>query len=81
MALDCDWEQVDSFRSLKEYERLLGRIREQVRSGLVEAVELDPKKRWGTSFDERWYKCRQHGDVWRLVAPDPPFKGIFKAIP
>lgn len=81
MASDCGWEEVNGFRSLKEYERLLDRIRQQVSSGLAEAVELDPKRRWGTSFEECWFRCGPQGDVWRLVAPDPPFRGIFKVIP
>jgi hypothetical protein len=77
---DCGWEQVDSFRSLKEYEGLLDRIRQQVNSGSALAVELDAKRRWGTSFEERWFRCGHHGDVWRLVAPDPPFHGVFKPV-
>ena len=80
MALDCGWEEVQGFRSLDEYKTTLARLTEQVRSGHAARVDLDPTKRWGTAFDEQWFQCRLGGPIWRLVAPDPPFPGIFKPI-
>jgi len=26
---------------------------------------------------ENWFKCKTCGEVWRLVEPDPPFKGMW----
>jgi hypothetical protein len=31
------------------------------------------------TFEERWYRT-QSGQVWRLVSPDFPFKGVFEQV-
>jgi hypothetical protein len=31
-------------------------------------------------LEERWYRCRQCRQVWRLVEPDPPFSGIWEMV-
>ena len=80
MPSDCGWSEIDAFRSLKDYEEHLNHINEQVSSGSAKSVELDPKQRWGTAFDERWFTCGDGSTIWRLVAPDPPFRGIFKVL-
>lgn len=78
--MPCNWDKVDGFRSLDEYEQTLALLQEQVKSGTAAAVDLDPQKRWGTAFDEHWFRCHADGQVWRLVAPDPPFRGVFKPL-
>jgi hypothetical protein len=30
-------------------------------------------------FDEKWYKLSS-GQVWRIVSPDYPFKGVFERV-
>ena len=27
-------------------------------------------------LEERWFKCTKCNKIWRLIEPDPPFKGI-----
>jgi hypothetical protein len=76
----CDWEPVDRFQSLAHYEQFLSRINEQVAQGHAVAEPLDPEKAWGNAWDEHWYKCVADHEVWRLVAPDPPFRGFFKKL-
>jgi hypothetical protein len=80
VASKCGWDEINGFRSLDEYEQSLERLNEQIRSGEARSIALDPNKRWGTAFDERWFQCSSNGEVWRLVAPDPPFRGIFKPL-
>ena len=76
---DCDWAVVEGFRSDYEYEQVRARIIEQVKSGL--AKEERVKKRYsGIDWDEHWYRCAASKQTWRLVAPDPPFNGIFKPV-
>jgi hypothetical protein len=29
---------------------------------------------------EQWYRCRNCEAVWRLVEPDPPFKGLWRQV-
>lgn len=33
------------------------------------------------NLEEYWYQCQSCMQIWRLVAPDPPFKGLWRAIP
>ncbi|ANN28933.1 TPA: hypothetical protein I7221_10680 [Vibrio vulnificus] len=30
--------------------------------------------------DEDWFECMACGSVWRLVEPDPPFKGMWTKV-
>ena len=80
MGSPCDWESVDRFKSLADYEQLLAKITEQVANGRARVVAVDPDKGWGTAWDEHWYQCTDKNEIWRLVAPDPPFRGIFKKV-
>jgi hypothetical protein len=76
---DCDWKVIDGFRSDDEYERFRFGILEQVKSGL--AKEERVKNRYsGIDWDEHWYRCSTSKQTWRLVAPDPPFNGIFEPV-
>lgn len=29
---------------------------------------------------EKWYRCVHCGTVWRLVEPDPPFRGLWQKV-
>ena len=79
VSSDCEWEPIDGFNSDEEYERFLTSIREQVRSGVAkEGPVAEPYS--GIHWDERWFQCVASKDTWRLVAPDPPFKGVFKPL-
>jgi len=55
-------------------------VNQQVEFGLARRVPLDPQRAWGTAWDEHWYECVSTGEIWRLVAPDPPFRGVFKKV-
>jgi len=78
MATDCGWVAVVAFSSFEDYERLRRSITGQVKGG--EAEERRVRKPYSglETLDEHWYRCRATGDIWRLVAPDPPFPGIFE---
>jgi hypothetical protein len=80
MVNACDWEPIDRFQSLAHYEKFLSWINEQVADGRVTVVPLDQQKAWGSAWDEHWYRCNADREVWRLVAPDPPFRGVFKRL-
>jgi hypothetical protein len=80
MVSACGWEPINRFESLAHYEQFLSSINEQVAAGRVIALPLDPAKAWGNAWDEHWYQCVDDPAVWRLVGPDPPFRGIFKMV-
>jgi hypothetical protein len=29
---------------------------------------------------EAWFECQRCGQIWRLVEPDPPFKGMWSQV-
>jgi hypothetical protein len=76
----CDWEIVDAFDSLTDYRRFLTWINDQVTAGLVRLVQVERPYSGSTLWDEHWYECGVNGETWRLVAPEPPFRGIFKPV-
>jgi hypothetical protein len=80
VANGCDWEPVDRFQSLADYEKFLSWINDQVSDGHAAAVPVEPTKAWGNAWDEHWYRCVSDRQVWRLVGPDPPFRGVFKRL-
>ena len=75
----CDWQSIDGFGSDREYEQFLLWITEQVEAGIATEVRVR-KKYSGVDWDEHWYRCIATKEVWRLVAPDPPFNGIFEPV-
>ena len=78
-STDCDWNAIEGFRSDDEYERFRAQIIRQVQLGL--AKEERVRKRYsGIDWDEHWYRCTATKQTWRLVAPDPPFNGIFEPV-
>ena len=80
MANACDWETIDRFQSLAHYEQFLSWINDQVAKGFATVVPLDSAKAWGNAWDEQWYQCAADREVWRLVGPEPPFRGVFKKL-
>ena len=76
---DCGWKTVEGFSSDQDYADLSSLIREQVRLGM--AREERVKNAYsGVDWDERWYRCFATKKTWRLIAPDPPFRGLFKPV-
>jgi hypothetical protein len=80
MANACDWETIDRFQSLAHYEEFHSWINEQVAKGFAAVLPLDPTMAWGNAWEEQWYQCLADREVWRLVGPDPPFRGVFKRL-
>jgi hypothetical protein len=80
MAIDCGWSPVERFTSFEDYERLRGAISQQLALGAAEERRVRKPYSGLETLDERWYKCRATGETWRLIAPDPPFPGIFEKV-
>lgn len=80
MTNPCDWTAIDRFESLAHYEDFLARITKEVSDGRARLVPVDPKRAWGTAWDEHWYECLPNKEIWRVVAPEPPFRGVFKKL-
>jgi hypothetical protein len=80
MAGTCGWEVVAGFESFADYERLRDSVTEQVRLGQADERRVAKPYSGLKTIDEHWYKCKDTGEIWRLIAPDPPFPGIFDKV-
>ncbi|MDF7670420.1 hypothetical protein PT276_04255 [Orbaceae bacterium ESL0721] len=69
------WETIDHFNSYNEYEEFYNFLCTQTFNGLIEQVPVT-KYYAGENLDEYWFK-NSKGSIWRLVAPDFPFKGYW----
>ncbi|RTL25776.1 MAG: hypothetical protein EKK47_22645 [Burkholderiales bacterium] len=76
----CSWDEIHGFSSLGEFNRFVEFIEEQVRKNEAAEVSVEPNYGAGEIFGGRWFKDRDSGQVWRLVPPDFPFKGLWERV-
>jgi hypothetical protein len=76
----CGWEPIKAFDSLNQYKEFLANLEEAVAAGNAQSVPVDPIEGWGSAWKERWFECKADHRTWRLVAPDPPFPGVFERL-
>jgi hypothetical protein len=76
----ASWQPIHGFRSPGEYERFKQWIAERVSAGVAERVEVETAWADANTLLEEWYRHLDSGDVWRLVAPDPPSPGLFDRV-
>jgi hypothetical protein len=74
------WEEIHGFASPGEYERFVRYIEGQVASGVARELAADPLYGKGMIYGGRWFQDAATGSVWRLVSPDPPFKGLWEPV-
>ena len=74
------WEEIHGFISPGEYDKFLRYIEGQVKAGY--AIELEPDSNYGKGqiYGGRWFEDVESGEVWRLIQPDFPFKGLWEPI-
>ena len=75
---NCEWESIDDFHSLIEFERFEKWLNEEITTGkAVETPVTNPYLGEYASFEEKQFRHVTSGKIWRLVWPDVPFKGLF----
>lgn len=74
----CDvLDEIDEFLSISEFERFQKFIDGMVSEG--DLTEVGVQKPYA-GFPEQWFQCKVCHQVWRLVHPDFPFKGIWNKV-
>jgi hypothetical protein len=68
------------FSSPAEYQRFLLYIENQVSAGHAEEVSADPDYGYGEIYGGRWFRNIDTAEIWRLVPPDFPFKGLWEPV-
>lgn len=74
------WEEIRGFNPPKEYAQFVRYIEGQVFAGVAREREADPHYGKGMIFGGRWFEDIETREVWRLVAPDFPFRGLWEPI-
>ena len=74
------WEEIHGFTSPSEYERFSKYISNQVKLGQVEEITPDPEYGPGEIYGGMWFRELASGEIWRLVPPDYPFKGLWEPV-
>jgi hypothetical protein len=70
--------EIDHFSSPREFQELRESLNSEVSEG--RATRIPVGNPWApVALEEEWYAL-DSGEVWRLMPPDFPFKGIFKRI-
>lgn len=76
----CPWEEIDSFGTPGEFQRFVRWIAEQITSGTASEVPVTTRYGGAKTLHERWFTHADSGQTWRLVAPEPPFLGVFERV-
>jgi hypothetical protein len=77
---NCPWEEIHGFAVSSEYNRFIKYLERQIHNHEVEEIEIDPDYGSGTIYGGRWFKYLDTGEIWRLIAPDFPFKGLWEPV-
>lgn len=70
-------EEINEFFSILEFERFQKYLEGLINDG--ELIEIPVIKRYA-GFPEHWYRCKECAQIWRLVHPDSPFKGMWNIV-
>jgi hypothetical protein len=71
-----DWEEIHGFASPGEFERFRQWLREAIDEGGLTEVDVAERYSGSTIFHEQWLATPE-GEIWRVVDPDFPFRGVF----
>ncbi len=78
MSAACtEWEPIHGFRSPAEFDRFKAWIAARVEDGIAEQVAVDMAFKDANPMFEQWYRRTETGEVWRLIEPTPPSRGLF----
>jgi hypothetical protein len=70
------WEEIHGFDSPGEFARFEAWLASQIEQGDAEEIPVDEP--YGSPyFTERWIRDPDTREVWRVVAPEQPFRGVF----
>lgn len=74
------WEEIHGFTSPGEYNRFVQYVEGQVANGAAKELPADPLYGKGMIYGGRWFQYLETDEIWRLVAPDPPFRGLWEPV-
>lgn len=72
--------EIHGFESPAEYSRFVDFVERQVSLGVSVEVSVDPGYGVGQIYGGRWFRHNESGEIWRLVEPDFPFRGVWERV-
>lgn len=80
MSDDIEWARINDFKGILEFERFVAWIDDLIKSGGAIEHHVDHPYAGSTSLKERWITKAGRQQMWRIVWPDGPFKGVFEPV-
>jgi len=77
---ELSWKRISCFNSPGEYKLFCKYIHYNIKDGLAEEIKPDPDYGEGQVYGGRWFKNKSTGEIWRLIEPDFPFKGLWEKV-
>jgi hypothetical protein len=74
------WEEIHGFDSSSEFDRFVTYLEQEIADARAAEVAVDPDYGSEMIFGGRWIRNETTGEVWRLVAPDFPFRGAWEPV-
>ena len=74
---DCKWYEIDGFASPYEVNSFASYLARQVAEGHAEEV---PPKGDEPAGNARCFRCKQTGDIWRLIPPQGSMRGCWQPV-
>ena len=75
MTCECAGREQQNFNDWTDLDVHVRLLQE---GGWEEVPVLHPQSNVG--FIEQWFRCAACGSTWRLVRPDPPFRGVWEKV-
>ena len=72
--------EIHGFESPGEYDRFVAYVQDSLTSGDLEEITPDPDYGPGLIYGGRWFRDKHTGNIWRLVPPDFPFRGLWEPV-
>jgi hypothetical protein len=73
------WDEIHGFATPREYERFRAWIDNAIRERRLVEIPVASPYSGSRMFEEHWYRTPR-GAIWRVVAPEPPFRGVFERV-
>lgn len=75
-----NWKEIHGFDSLRSYEDFVISIESKINDGSVKEIPIVKSYQKGLLYGGRWFLDCESGEVWRLIEPDFPFRGVWEPV-
>lgn len=72
--------EIHGFSYPSEYSKFVKFLEEQITTGNIEEISVDYSYDKDCIVGGRWFKNIKNQEIWRLVEPDFPFKGLWELV-